>query len=1537
MKISLFSLLFVVFLASFAAAALCPKGDLNGDCKVHWEDIRLFAEQWLDPGGCSHSGCADFDGINGINMDDYAVLATVWGQRGVTPLVINEFMASNNNESDINDPQGDYDDWVEIYNYGDVNVNLAGFYLTDDLSEPDKWRIPYGYVADTTVPAHGFILFWADGDTGDGPLHADFKLSADGEEIGLFDIDGNTPIDTIVFGEQVTNISYGRYPDANDDWRFFAVPTPLADNNGFYAGLVEAPEFSKERGFYESSFDVSIATPTNGAVVYYTTDGSEPIVNEVNSPTSLPYTAAIHIDSNTCLRSAAIKEGGWMPSPSVTHTYIFNAPNEVKAMPVVSLVGDEYDTLFEPNGIMAIVGGYYSGGVWQSDGPDSYNNPMQRGRAYERPVSFEIIDPCTDTSLQENCGIRVHGSDYTRPRYTRGDDWSTCWIDWWPQTNTNKFSFNLWFRSSYGDSRLEYDFFPFIDIDRFRSIVLRAGMNDRCTPFVKDEWARRLFLEMGGVQVTGTFANLYLNGEYKAYYNPTARTDEEFFQEWYNTDNEFDVITNGGLRDGTWDEWTALRNYVYSHDMFYNEYYDYVASKFDIPTFIDFLILEIHIGNFDWPGNNWDLHRERSEDGIFRYSVWDAEGLAEAWYFGSSCENCADTAFEDFPTWAGTKGLNHYTDDICKLYRALKANPEFRQLFADHIHRHFRNGGILTEEHLLAKWWEVFAEVNDVLPETEHYPVRFVPDTFIPVREPYVMAAFEENGLFNLDLEAPVFYINGGYQHGGYISAGDTLTIIDPCSAGTIYYTLDGNDPRLPAGGGTGPSTTVLVLEDAAKKVLVPTGNIGTSWRGGSEPYDDSSWTSGTGGVGYERSSGYESYIDIDVEADMYGNNATCYIRIPFTVDGGELPDYTSLELRMRYDDGFVAYINGAEVHRVNFSGTPAWDSSASGSHEASASWDSYDISDHIGELQAGSNILAIHGLNYSATSSDFLICAELEAESGGTGGEEPNVSPSAIEYAGLVSLNRSTHVKSRVLSDSNEWSALNEAVYALPEVVNSVRITELMYNPMDTGKPNDEDTEYLELKNISGSSINLNLVKFDDGIDFTFGPVELAAGGHVLVVKDTTAFEAKHGTGHNIAGDYTGSLNNGGERIRLEDATGTTILDFDYGDDWRAITDGDGYSLTIINPANPDVNSWGEKDSWRASAYINGSPGTDDSGIVPNPGAIVINEVMTHSHGGTPDWIELYNSTASPVNIGGWYLSDSDSNLMKYEIASGTIIGSGQYLVFYEDTNFGESATDPGRHIPFALSENGEMVCLTSALDANGVLTGYRQKEDFGASETGVSFGRYYKSSTGNTNFVAMDHNTPGLANAYPKVGPIVINEIMYHPNWPEGGSYENDQYEYIELYNNSGSSVTLYDYVENEPWKFTDAIDYNFPSPPNEVTIAPGGRILVVKNPDAFAWRYPGVSPDIVFGPYDGKLNNGGEKVQISMPGDEDAGTRYYIRVDRVGYSDGSHPQDCPGGVDLWPVEADGAGKSLTRISTTLYGNDPNNWQAATPTPGT
>jgi hypothetical protein len=706
--------------------------------------------------------------------------------------------------------------------------------------------------------------------------------------------------------------------------------------------------------------------------------------------------------------------------------------------------------------------------------------------------------------------------------------------------------------------------------------------------------------------------------------------------------------------------------------------------------------------------------------------------------------------------------------------------------------------------------------------------------------------------------------------------------------------------------------------------VLVPTQAIDEAWRGGSD-FDDSAWQAGTGGVGYESSTGYEQFFDIDVQDAMYGQNAGCYIRIPFEVPETDYEDVSSLVLKVRYDDGFIAYLNGTEVQRVLFSGEPMWNSGAGANHSDidAIELETFNLSESIAALRPGQNILAIHGLNAGATSSDFLISVELTGATGLVGGLGGGVSAGAILYTGPVTLDVSSQVNARTSSGAT-WSALSQTIFSVGPVPENLRISEIMYHPAD---PN---AEYIELTNIGAETINLSLVTFADGVEFTFPGAELAPGDYLLVVRDVAAFEAEYGAGFAVVGQYAGSLSNAGERIVLQDAVGRVIHDFRFRDNWFDMTDGLGFSLAARDPAMTDPNAWGGKSAWRPSAAAGGSPGFDDTGDVPNLGTVVINEILANPGAGQSDWIELRNTTDQPVNIGRWFMSDDVGSLMKYEIAAGTVIPPDGYVVFYADEHFANE-DNPGCHEPFALSRNGETVYLHSGAD--GALTGYSEEEKFDASEAGVSLGRYRK-STGTHNFVALREPTPGAANAEPAVGPVVITEIMYNPG-------TSPDAEYVELLNVSDDPVTLYDEALDAPWRFTDdpddpGIEFLFPAD-EKVTLAPGEYLVVAKNLDAFAGAYtvPAGVPTLEWG--NGRLSNGGDKVQISKPGN-DAGddARYWIRVDRVVYGDGSHPDDFPTGVDPWPTEADGQGQALTRISPAEYGNDPVNWQAAEPSPG-
>lgn len=358
-------------------------------------------------------------------------------------------------------------------------------------------------------------------------------------------------------------------------------------------------------------------------------------------------------------------------------------------------------------------------------------------------------------------------------------------------------------------------------------------------------------------------------------------------------------------------------------------------------------------------------------------------------------------------------------------------------------------------------------------------------------------------------------------------------------------------------------------------------------------------------------------------------------------------------------------------------------------------------------------------------------------------------------------------------------------------------------------------------------------------------------------------------------------------------------------------------------------------------------TPTPEESNYLPIPN-VVINEVLTHTDLPYEDAIELRNTSGVSVNIGGWYLSDARTALKKYRIPNGISIPANGFKVFYEN-QFNPIPNDPGS---FSLSSaNGDQVYLSIA-DAQGQLTGYRAVVDFGAAANGVSFGRYVTSAMNGSKveFVAMAQRTfgvdnppsvddfrtgTGLTNSGPLVGPVVISEVMYHPQDLAGG-VDDVANEFIELRNITSSPVPLYDPLNPaNVWKLKDAVSYNFP--PNTTLPANGYLVVVSFNPsdtalsNAFRLKYGVQSGAVILGPYNGKLDNSSDSVELARPDapqttGPDAGMVPFILVDKVKYAD----------LAPWPTAADGTGQSLTRLTPGNYGNDPVNWSAATPTPG-
>jgi hypothetical protein len=370
------------------------------------------------------------------------------------------------------------------------------------------------------------------------------------------------------------------------------------------------------------------------------------------------------------------------------------------------------------------------------------------------------------------------------------------------------------------------------------------------------------------------------------------------------------------------------------------------------------------------------------------------------------------------------------------------------------------------------------------------------------------------------------------------------------------------------------------------------------------------------------------------------------------------------------------------------------------------------------------------------------------------TDGSDPRVmftsavAPSASTYTGPLTLNQSVVVKARSRNDST-WSALTEARFDVALLGVPIRITEINYNP-----PDGNAYEFLELLNAGSATIDLSGMHFD-GLTFQFSQGTLLAPGATVVLisdTDTNAFLVRH-PAVSIGGIFSGQLANGGERITLYDANGQTIFTVDYDDEngWPIEADGGGSSLEIVNPlGDPD-----DPVNWRASGAPDGTPGT----VSPPPalGPIVLNELMATNRSavanGTthPDWIELRNTTASPVDLTDWSLTDS-GNPRKYVFPPGTTIPANGYLVVWCDDS---TNTTPGLHTGFALDTDGESVFLfnasTSLVDA----------VSFGLQLADHSLGRIGDAWLLNT-------ATPNAANsAAPVASPfqLAINEWLANP----------------------------------------------------------------------------------------------------------------------------------------------------------------------------
>ena len=883
-------------------------------------------------------------------------------------VLINEFLALNS--EGLKDEDGDNSDWIELYNPGETTVDLTGWYLTDDENDLHKWSFP-----SVSIGAGEYMVIFASGKdrkNEKSKLHTSFKLSGGGEYLALVESDSDVISYEYApyFPAQQTDMSYGIYMNQNT---YFKTPTPGAGNS--MGTQVMSPVFSKPRGFYDTSFEVSLSVPDQNAIIYYTTDGTRP-----DAVKGIKYTSPVQIVTTTPLSAIAIIDG--VSSPVVSNTYLFvkdivNQPALPKGYPdrwgTLSLGLGNYPTgtrapadyemdpeicnneryvglmddallslpsvsiVTNPGNIFSYSISPDTGGIYIYTGNVPYdelniNNgkgSTTLGENWERPASVEYFNPTDNKDFQINCGLRLHGGN---SRLT---------------FNSPKHSFTLSFRKEYGNSKLNYDLFDYKkSVEKFDDLILRASYNlswfkiqggySTCTmaQYIIDPFARRTLLDMGQPAPHSKFVHLYLNGLYWGLYEIAEKINKDFAENYSGGDaSEYDVFNDDintskwtkGWVDGDMASFNSLKN-LYTQS---NPYSSIVSGKLlNMSNFIDYMLMNYYIGNTDWDENNWFIYRNRvNPNEGFQFTCWDAE---------TSMQNVNENKV------AYIKGLP------TKLFNNLLNNSDFKLLVADRIQKHFFNEGSLSASSSIkryeklaqsidtaligesARWGDYCKDVS-LTDKTTKVPynlfdhwfptINEMKTSYLPKRSNIVFNQLKNAGLFSY-IDAPVYNSLGGELNEPF-----DLTI--SANAGTIYYTTDGNDPRTSVSSVVSPYAKIY----GSPLHVVGSGTVKARAKNGAEwsPLAEVTFT------GKDTANFVTANPDINLNAgniisDVYCLNSNIYYTIPdngyvridiYSTDGRLVSTIQNgyLNAGQNKSEFMTAGGNRMYIYKINYSG----------------------------------------------------------------------------------------------------------------------------------------------------------------------------------------------------------------------------------------------------------------------------------------------------------------------------------------------------------------------------------------------------------------------------------------------------------------------------------------------------------------------------------------------------------------------------------------------------------------------------------------
>ena len=511
-----------------------------------------------------------------------------------TQLVINELC--NCNVDQWVDASYNYGSWVELYNPTAADIDITGWYVSDDADMPCQVRI----TQPTVVPAQGYqVLSFGHYDALYSNKTLDMKLDADGGTLCLADSRGQI-VGQLDYPEGISRCSWARQSDGTGEWGYCLNPTPARSNQkGVFAlERLSAPEVSRESGFFSSGTQTLTVSIPEGCTLRYTTDGSAPTLTTGNTSTTGTFTT-----TSTRLYRFRLFRDGFLPSPVVTRTLIKSSYDI--DVPIVSVTGTYRNFYSDSLGIF-VRGCNGRPGLGQST---ACNWNMD----WERPAAVTFFSPSGTVLASQEMSVERFGG------------WSRAWQPW---------SFRLKASKQYEGhgSMPDYPFFAAKPYLKHKVLLLRNGGNDNVCR-IKDAALQQIVATSGidiDYQEYQPVAH-FVNGSWLGLLNMREANNKHFVYANYGLDDDeidqFEMTADSGYvqKCGT-DE--ALRQLLtLSKSTADDDAYQRLCQLIDMDEYCNYMAIEFYLCNSDWPQNNVKGWRERTDDGRWRFVLFDLDGM----------------------------------------------------------------------------------------------------------------------------------------------------------------------------------------------------------------------------------------------------------------------------------------------------------------------------------------------------------------------------------------------------------------------------------------------------------------------------------------------------------------------------------------------------------------------------------------------------------------------------------------------------------------------------------------------------------------------------------------------------------------------------------------------------------------------------------------------------------------------------------------------------------------------------------------------